>query len=66
MILKAPYSSKIECVGEGVGGGCRVSSGGAKVLCILRHPDIQLILAYSWARPAILVQGSNLTFFLTC
>ena len=29
----------------------------AKVLCILRHRVIQLILAYSWARPAILVAG---------
>ena len=25
-------------------------SGGAKVLCILRHRGVQLILAYSWAR----------------
>ena len=32
-------------------------SGGAKVLCIVRHRDTQLILAYSWARPAILVAG---------
>ena len=31
-------------------------SGGAKVLCILHHWGVQLILAYSWARPAILVQ----------
>ena len=30
-------------------------SGGAKVLCILHHWGVQLILAYSWARPAILV-----------
>ena len=34
-------------------------SGGAKVLCILRHWGIQLILAYSWARPAILVAGKG-------
>ena len=32
-------------------------SGVAKVLCILRHRGVQLILAYSWARPAILVAG---------
>ena len=32
-------------------------SGGAKVLCILHHRGVQLILAYSWARPAILVVG---------
>ena len=30
-------------------------SGAEKVLCILRHRGIQQILAYSWARPAILV-----------
>ena len=29
--------------------------GGAKVSCILRHWGVQLIMAYSWARPAILV-----------
>ena len=34
-------------------------SGGAKVLCILYHWGIQLILAYSWARPAILVVGKG-------
>ena len=30
-------------------------SGGAKVSCILCHRGVQLILANSWARPAILV-----------
>ena len=34
-------------------------SGGAKVLCILHHRGVQLILAYSWARPAILVVGKG-------
>ena len=34
-------------------------SGGAKVLCILDHQGVQLILAYSWARPAILVVGKG-------
>ena len=34
-------------------------SGGTKVLCILRHWGIQLILAYSWERPAILVAGKG-------
>ena len=29
------------------------------MLCILRHRGIQLILAYSWARPAILVAGKS-------
>ena len=30
-----------------------------KVLCILHHRGVQLILAYSWARPAILVAGKG-------
>ena len=30
-----------------------------KVLCILHHWGVQLILAYSWARPAILVVGKG-------
>ena len=32
-------------------------SGGAKVSCILCHRGVQLILAYSWVRSAILVAG---------
>ena len=31
----------------------------AKVSCILRHRGVQLILAYSWTRPAILVAGKD-------
>ena len=31
--------------------------GEAKVSCIYRHRGVQLILAYSWARPAIIVAG---------
>ena len=34
-------------------------SDGAKVSCILCHWDVQLILAYNWARPAILVVGKG-------
>ena len=34
-------------------------SGGAKVSCILHHWGVQLILAYSWARPVILVAGKG-------
>ena len=34
-------------------------SGVAKVLCILHHRGVQLILAYSWARPAIIVAGKG-------
>ena len=34
-------------------------SGVAKVSCILRHRGVQLKLAYSWARPAILVAGKG-------
>ena len=43
-------------------------SGGAKVSCILCHRGIQLILAYSWARPAILVAGKGRGgfFFIYC
>ena len=33
--------------------------GGAKVSCILRHRGVQLILAYSWARPSIPVAGKG-------
>ena len=31
----------------------------AKVSCISHHCGVQLILAYSWARPAILVAGKG-------
>ena len=41
-----------------VGGGWGVS-GVAKVSCILRHRGVQLILAYSWARLAILAAGKG-------
>ena len=34
-------------------------SGGAKVSSILRRRGVQLILAYNWARPAILVAGKG-------
>ena len=33
--------------------------GVAMVSCILRHRGVQLKLAYSWARPAILVAGKG-------
>ena len=33
--------------------------GVAKVSCFLRHRGVQLILAYSWARPTILVAGKG-------
>ena len=33
--------------------------GGVKVLCIFRHRGVQLILTYSWARPAIFVAGKG-------
>ena len=33
--------------------------GEGKVSCILHHLSVQLILAYSWARPAILVAGKG-------
>ena len=31
----------------------------AKVSCILRHRGVQLVLAFSWARLAILVAGED-------
>ena len=34
-------------------------SGVAMVSCILHHRGVQLKLAYSWARPAILVAGKG-------
>ena len=34
-----------------------VDPGEAKVSCIFRHRGVQLILAYSWVRPAILAAG---------
>ena len=34
-------------------------SGVAMVSCFLRHRGVQLKLAYSWARPAILVAGKG-------
>ena len=46
--LLCPYSTYI--------GGW---SGGANVSCILCHRGVQLILAYSWARPTILVAGKG-------
>ena len=39
--------------------GARGWLGEAKVSCILRHRGVQLILAYSWARPAVLVAGKG-------
>ena len=38
-----------------------------KVSCIFCHRGVQLILAYSWARPAILVagKGSGEMFFIS-
>ena len=37
--------------------------------CILRHRGVQLILAYSWARPAVLAAGKGrggMFFFIVC
>ena len=41
---------------------------GGAVSCILRHWGVQLILAYSWAKPAILVAGTGRgeCFYLFC
>ena len=37
----------------------RGRSGGAMVSCSLHHQGVQLILAYSWTRPGILVAGKG-------
>ena len=37
----------------------RVWLGEATVSCILRHREVQLILAYSWARPIVLAAGKG-------
>ena len=43
-------------------GGVEVGSSVAKVSCILRHLGVQLIFAYSWIRPAILVEQRRIVF----
>ena len=45
-----------------------MGSGVAKASCILRHWGVQLILAYNWARPAILVavKGRGRMFYFFC
>ena len=37
----------------------------ANVSCILRHRGVQLILAYSWTRPAILAAGKVVGGFIS-
>ena len=62
MILQKPlnqFPPNFTLILWGGGGGGGGWSGGAKVLCILHHRGVQLILAYSWARPAILVVGKG-------
>ena len=46
------------CVGGG-GEGSGEGEGMAKVSCIVRHRGVQLVLAYSWTSPAILVAGKG-------
>ena len=62
MIVSIPYINLLNLSWKIMGW-----SGGAKVSCILRHRGVQLILAYSWASPAILVEGKGrggMFFFL--
>ena len=54
-IRKTAHWFHVIPLGGGGGGG----SGVAKVSRILRHQGVQLILASSWARPAILVAGKG-------
>ena len=57
---KFAISDELSCLMTGLVMACGpVEFGGAKVLCILHHWGVQLILAYSWARPAILVVGKG-------
>ena len=57
--LKSIETRLTQGMSKSAGGVCVCGGGGgsgvAKVSCILRHRGVQLILAYSWARPAILV-----------
>ena len=65
---------KCVCVCVCVGGGRGAGSSVSKVSCIYRHRGVKLILAYSWARPAILTAGKDrggmflflLFFFFFC
>ena len=41
-------------------------SGGAKVSCILCHRGVKLILAYSWARPAVMFLFLLFLHFHSC
>ena len=58
-LLKTNFWNSLRLLSHLLVAGCRGWSGGAKVLCILHHWGVQLILAYSWARPAILVVGKG-------
>ena len=55
------FGPNVGGLGRGSGGGWwgREWSNVAKVSCILRHWGVQLILTYSWARPAILIAGKG-------
>ena len=53
------YGSEIPVVAESKFLGVIFDRKLSKVLCILHHWGVQLILAYSWARPAILVVGKG-------
>ena len=54
-LVKTEKMSVLNYVSQVFGGW----SGGAKVSCILCHRSVQLILAYSWARPAIVEVGKG-------
>ena len=51
--------SKWEVITQNACQNSRGWFGVAKVSCILRNRGVQLRLAYSWARPAILVAGKG-------
>ena len=59
----------IDIPGDLVWGGGEGWLGEARMSCILHHQGVQLILAYSWARPAVLAAGMGrwgMFLFLLC
>ena len=69
-----PFSKQTDCLTLEVGMasfysgltyGYKEWSGVAKASCIICHGGVQLILAYSWARLAILVAGKGRMFLIS-
>ena len=58
-VLQSTYLLYIHFLSDMCKGGGGGGSDVAKMSYILRHRGVQLILAYSWTRPAILVAGKD-------